>query len=94
MAEWKRGPDAHVCVLYENTKTYGALENANGIKGTDRNGGTVIYVYGSARVRVFAWRSVDDDKGKRTGTYYRHSVESAASKIADELNLVLTSPKP
>jgi hypothetical protein len=94
---WPNGnaaPGAHVCVVYENTKPYGALESANGIKDTDRNGGAVIHVYGSSRVRVFAWQSVEEDKGKRTGTYYSHPVESAASKIPDELNLVPTFPKP
>ena len=94
---WPNGnaaPGAHVCVLYDNTKTYGALENANGIKETDRNGVAVTHVYGNSRVRVFAWQSVDDDKGKRTGTYYSHPAESAANKIPDELTFVLTSAKP
>ena len=94
---WPNGnaaPDTHVCVLYDNTKTYGALENANGIKDTDRNGVAVIHVYGNSRVRVFSWQSVDDDKGKRTGTYYSHPAESAANKIPDELTFVLTSAKP
>lgn len=83
---------------FENTRrqecAYGALENANGIKDTDRNGVAVIHVYGNSRVRVFAWQSVDDDKGKRTGTYYSHPVKSAANKIPDELSFVLTSAKP
>jgi hypothetical protein len=47
-----RSYDGSVCVVYENTKTYGALEIAHGIKDTDRNGGAVIHVYGSSRVCV------------------------------------------
>ena len=94
---WPNGEavsDARICVAYENTKSYESLERANCIQGTGRGGDAVIHVYGRSRVRVFAWQSVDDDKGKRKGTYYSHLVESAASEIPDELNLVLTSAKP
>ncbi len=54
----------------------------------------MIHVYGNSRVRLFAAQLVDNEKEKRTDTYYSHPVEAEASKVPEKLDLVLTSPKP
>jgi hypothetical protein len=84
---------ANICVAYEHTKNFVAQSTASRIKDSDQNGFGVIHLYGDSRVRVFAAQYVDDEKHNRTDTYYSQTVESVASKIPDQLNLVLTSPK-
>lgn len=84
---------AHICVVYEHTKEYGSPQIANGIKDTDQNGLAVIHVYGNSSVRVFANQFVDDAKWNHASTYYSHPVESEASKLPDEIDMVMTSPK-
>jgi hypothetical protein len=85
---------AYICVAYEHTKEYESLQYVNGMKATDQNGLAVIHVYGTSRVRVFAEQAVNNDKEQRMDTYYSRPVESVATKVPDELNLVLTSTKP
>jgi hypothetical protein len=89
----RRAPEAHICVAYEHTENFARLTTASWIKDTGQNGFGVIHVFGDSRVRVFAAQYVDDEKHNRTDTYYSQTVESVASKIRDQLNLVLTSPK-
>jgi hypothetical protein len=94
---WPNGSGAagaSICVAYENTKNFASLSTASRIKDTDQNGLGVIHVYGNSRVRVFAAQLVDNEKEKRTDTYYSHPVEAEASKVPEKLDLVLTSPKP
>jgi hypothetical protein len=85
---------ASICVAYEHTKNFGSLSTASRIKDADQNGLGVIHVYGNSRVRLFAAQLVDNEKEKRTDTYYSRPVEAEASKVPEKLDLVLTSPKP
>lgn len=85
---------ANICVAYEHTKNFSALSNVSRTKDTDQKGFGVIHVYGNSRVRVFAAQYVDDEKHKRTDTYYSHPVEAAAGRIPENLELILTSPQP
>lgn len=90
----RRAPKAHICVAYEHTENFASLTTASWIKDTDQNGFGVIHLYGRSRVRVFAAQDVDDEKAKRTDTYYSQPVEAAADKVPEDIQLVLTSPKP
>jgi hypothetical protein len=94
---WQNGSGAagaSICVAYEHTKNFGSLSTASRIKDADQNGLGVIHVYGNSRVRLFAAQLVDNEKEKRTDTYYSRPVEAEASKVPEKLDLVLTSPKP
>jgi hypothetical protein len=72
---WPNGSGAagsSICVAYEHTKNLASLSTASRIKDTDQNGLGVIHVYGNSRVRLFAAQLVDNEKEKRTDTYYSH----------------------
>jgi hypothetical protein len=88
------GVGASVCVAYEHTRQYGSLESTDGTAETDKSGLAVVKLYGSSRVRLFARRFVDKPEGKERDRYYSQPVESEIGKLADRVDLVLTSPRP
>jgi hypothetical protein len=89
----RRAAEAPICVAYEHTENFARLSTASWIKDTDQSGFGVIHVYGRSRVRVFAAQYVDNEKTKRTDTYYSQPVEAAADKVPENIQLILTSPK-
>jgi hypothetical protein len=94
---WSNGraaAGAHIREAYEHTNGYADRRNATWIKDADQSGVAVIHLYGSSRVRVFADLDVGGEKTGRAGTYYSKPVESAASDIPAEVDLVLASSTP
>jgi len=89
----RRAPEAPICVAYEHTENFARLSTASWIKDTDQSGFSVIHVYGRSHVRVFAAQYVENEKTKRTDTYFSHPVEAAADKVPENIELVLTSPE-
>jgi hypothetical protein len=81
---------ASVCVTYVHTKGYESQDCTN-FANTDKNGIARIHLYGNSRVRLFAQQLVDNDKTKWFDTYRSRPVESDASKVADDISLVLSS---
>ncbi len=93
-ANGKPAIGAHICVAYEHTKEYESLESTNGIRDTDQDGKATIHLYGDSRVRVFAEQSVDNPKKEWWDTVYSHRLESEASEVPSEVDLVLGASKP
>jgi hypothetical protein len=89
--KWANGTaaaGAHVCVAYENTDDYEALDGRNCIRDTDQNGLAVIHFYGRSQVRVFA-----EQYQPWPDRFRSQPVQSAADQTPNTINLVLTSAK-
>jgi hypothetical protein len=89
--KWANGAaaaGAHVCIAYENTDDYEALDGRNCIRDTDQNGLAVIHFYGRSQLRVFA-----EQYQPWPDRFRSQPVQSAADQTPNTINLVLTSAK-
>ncbi len=84
---------AYVCVAYDNTEAYEALDRAHCIEDADKDGVIAIRTYGGSQVRIFAREYVDRPGSSPPDFFDSKPVQYAADQIPNTVNLIVSSGK-